>query len=135
MTRRVAIAIAAAIAAVGVAIMALKGGTTYENPVYDHDAPDPAVLRDDDGTFYAYTTQSIYGARLLNIPVLRSTDLVHWRLVADALPSVPEWAVPDERDSWAPHVIRIDETYVMYFSEARAHDGTMAIGVATSRHP
>jgi arabinan endo-1,5-alpha-L-arabinosidase len=128
-----AVAIVAVVAAIGFVV--LTRGPTYENPVYDHDAPDPVLIRAPDGTFYAYTTQSIYGTRLINIPVLRSTDLVRWSYVRDALPAVPSWAVLDERDSWAPHVIRHDGRYLMYFSEGRAKDGTMAIGVATSSEP
>jgi arabinan endo-1,5-alpha-L-arabinosidase len=108
---------------------------TSVNPVYDHDAPDPTVIRASDGAFYAYTTQSLYGPRLLNIPVLRSTDLVNWTFVRDALPSVPDWAVLGERDSWAPHVISHDGRYLMYFSERRAENDTMAIGVAVADDP
>jgi arabinan endo-1,5-alpha-L-arabinosidase len=138
MRRPIAIAAAAlAVLAAGIAIalVSLRGGPAYENPIYDHDAPDPTVIRAADGTFYAYTTQSIYGAQLINIPVLRSRDLVHWTYVRDALPAVPSWAVLDDRDSWAPHVLFHDGRYLMYFSEARAKDGTMAIGVAASDDP
>jgi arabinan endo-1,5-alpha-L-arabinosidase len=117
------------------AIVVASRGGTFDNPVYDHDAPDPSVIRAADGAFYAYTTQSLYGARLLNIPVLRSSDLVNWTFVRDALPSVPEWGVVGERDSWAPHVLQYGGRYLMYFSERRADDDTMAIGVAVSDTP
>jgi arabinan endo-1,5-alpha-L-arabinosidase len=123
------------LAATAVVVSLQVDGVTYVNPVYDHDAPDPTVLRTPDGTFYAYTTQSLYGARLLNIPVLRSTDLVNWTFVRDALPSLPDWAVLGERDSWAPHVISHAGRYLMYFSERRADDDTMAIGVAVADSP
>ena len=46
---------------------------TYTNPVIDRDAPDPTVIRAEDGTFYAYTTW-----RDRNIPVYKSTDMVNW---------------------------------------------------------
>ena len=118
------------------AVISLRSrGETYVNPVYGHDAPDPAVLRAQDGTYFAYTTQSLYGPRLLNIPVLRSTDLVTWTFVRDALPALPSWAVLGERDSWAPHVIPHDGRYLMYFSERWADNGTMAIGVAVADEP
>ena len=42
-------------------------------PVYDHDAPDPDIIRVG-STYYVYTT----GSHLGNIPVLTSTDLQHW---------------------------------------------------------
>jgi arabinan endo-1,5-alpha-L-arabinosidase len=130
-----AVAVAASAVVVAIAIVVVRGGPTYENPVYDHDAPDPTVIRAADGTFYAYTTQSTYGAQLINIPVLRSRDLVNWTYVRDALPAVPSWAVLDDRDSWAPHVLFHDGRYLMYFSEARAKNGTMAIGVAVADDP
>jgi arabinan endo-1,5-alpha-L-arabinosidase len=124
--------------AVGAAVglfLTVSRGPRYTNPVYDHDAPDPTVIRASDGDFYAYTTQSIYGPTLKNIPVLRSDDLIHWKYVRDALPSLPKWAVIGERDSWAPHVLEHDGRYLMYFSERRAEDDTMAIGVAVSDEP
>jgi arabinan endo-1,5-alpha-L-arabinosidase len=117
------------------AFLLWPGGPTYTNPVYDHDAPDPAVVRAPDGTFYAYTTQSIYGPSLKNIPVLRSPDLVHWRYLGDALPRLPDWALVPDSDSWAPHVLRHDGRYLMYFAERREKFGDMAIGVAVSGRP
>jgi arabinan endo-1,5-alpha-L-arabinosidase len=135
-SRLIATAVIAGVAiAAGVAWLLIVRGPTYRNPVYDHDAPDPAVLRAPDGAFYAYTTQSLYGTRLVNIPVLRSPDLVHWTFVRDALPALPRWGVMRDPDSWAPHVIRHDGRYLMYFSERRADDGTMAIGVAIADDP
>lgn len=65
----------------------------YRNPVLGNDAPDPAVIRAPDGKYYAYTTQSYFGAQFVNIPILRSTDLVEWELVGDAFPDNPGWAV------------------------------------------
>jgi arabinan endo-1,5-alpha-L-arabinosidase len=93
------------------------------------------VIRASDGWFYAYTTQSEYGPRLVHIPTLRSRDLVRWDYVGDALPSLPEWALLVEPDSWAPHVIEHGGRYLMYFSQRRAEDETMAIGVAVAERP
>ena len=33
--------------------------STYRNPVIDRSAPDPTVLRADDGTFYMYSTEDV----------------------------------------------------------------------------
>src|SRR5207253_6894124 len=82
-----------------VIMIALLGGScntaqpaaTYRNPVYRHDAPDPSIIHAN-GFYYAYTTQSIYQS-VVNIPILRSRDLVHWREVADAFPQYPNWVV------------------------------------------
>jgi arabinan endo-1,5-alpha-L-arabinosidase len=108
---------------------------TYTNPVFDHDAPDPSVVRAPDGTYYAYTTQSIY-LDLLEIPILRSKDLVHWEQVGDAFPTAPRWVLGGAAgDMWAPHIIRWHGRYLLYYSARRLDDGSMAIGLATSATP
>jgi arabinan endo-1,5-alpha-L-arabinosidase len=105
---------------------------TYRNPVYHHDAPDPSIIRAPSGTFYAYTTQSPYASGLVNIPMLRSKDLVHWKFVGDAFPKLPNWV---GTDMWAPHVTRFNGQYYMYFSGRNAFTGNMNIGVATASGP
>ena len=109
----------------------------YENPVLHNDAPDPSIVRAEDGSFYAYTTQSYHDATFYNVPVLHSNDLVHWRLVGDAIPQRPEWTPPgiDNGDMWAPHVIRFGDTYYLYFSARFLESARMSIGVATSDDP
>jgi arabinan endo-1,5-alpha-L-arabinosidase len=108
----------------------------YRNPVFRNDAPDPAVIRAPDGSFYAYTTQAYVGAQFANIPILRSPDLVTWELAGDAFPENPEWAVASPGDMWAPHIIAWDDgAYRLYFSAARKDNGDMAIGVATAHAP
>jgi arabinan endo-1,5-alpha-L-arabinosidase len=110
--------------------------TAYKNPVLHNDAPDPTVIKTDDG-FYAYTTQSYYGTRFVNIPILHSPDLIHWRLVGDAFPERPQWVVPgsDNGDLWAPHITHWEGTYYLFYSARSLRLGTMAIGVATSPNP
>jgi arabinan endo-1,5-alpha-L-arabinosidase len=103
----------------------------YRNPVFDHDAPDPSVTRAADGRFYAYTTQSSYGGRL-NVPVLRSADLIHWELAGDALPVLPAWAT---RSVWAPHIDRVHGAYHLYFAARWNVAGDFAIGLATASGP
>ena len=108
----------------------------FRNPVLANDAPDPTVVRAPDGTYYAYTTQAYFGAQFVNIPILRSMDLVEWELVGDAFPENPEWVVPSPSDMWAPHIESwSDGTYRLYFSAVRRDNGEMAIGVATSDSP
>ncbi|HYF11374.1 MAG TPA: glycoside hydrolase family 43 protein [Actinomycetota bacterium] len=108
-------------------------GRTYVNPVHDHLAPDPAVMRDHDGTYYAYTTQSEYGGRLVHVPVLRSRDLVQWRFVGDALPAYPRWG---GEEAWAPHVFRrADGRYVLYVSVRSETLGVMQVVAAVAERP
>lgn len=123
--------------AVTVSVVTASLTPAYENPVLHNDAPDPTVIRAGDGSFYAYTTQSYHGARFLNLPILRSSDLITWRLVGDAFPERPDWIVPgtDHGDMWAPHVARWDGTYYLFYSARSLDLGNMAIGVATSESP
>jgi arabinan endo-1,5-alpha-L-arabinosidase len=67
---------------------ALASGA-YRNPVLDADFPDPVVILAPDGFYYAYATQTLRDEHWINIQVARSTDLVHWEHLGDALPEKP----------------------------------------------
>ncbi|MFL6725227.1 MAG: glycoside hydrolase family 43 protein [Sphingomicrobium sp.] len=88
---------------------------TFGNPVLDADFPDPTVIRATDGSYYAYATQTERGGRWLDIQVAKSSDLVHWQHLGDALPVKPGWA-DKTQDFWAPDVIRAGDRYLMYYS-------------------
>jgi len=138
MRRRLALLAVAVVAVVAVGAYLLLYGTqvAYRNPVLANDAPDPAVIRAPDGLYYAYATQAYFGAQFMNIPILRSPDLVEWELAGDAFPDNPEWAVASPGDMWAPHMERWDDgTYRLYFSAARRDNDEMSIGVATADNP
>src|SRR4051794_7670188 len=87
----------------------------YVNPVIDADFPDPSIMRAPDSYYYAYATQTERGGKWINIQVARSSDLVHWQYLGDALRSKPGWA-SGTQDFWAPDVIRDGSRYFMYFS-------------------
>jgi hypothetical protein len=97
-------------------------------PVYPFDFPDPYLLTDG-GTTYAYGTNSATG----NIQMLESTDLTHWTPVGDALPHLPTWAVPG--NTWAPAVLQVGTTFVLYYTVQAAGDGDECISAATSTSP
>jgi beta-xylosidase len=106
---------------------------TFTNPVLDQDFPDPDNLQVGD-VYYAYATNG----NNINIQAARSTDLVHWEVLGDALPELPDWAVQKFGWAWAPEVFSpSEEQYVMYFTArfAIGFDGTQCIGVATSEDP
>ena len=90
-------------------------GDLYRNPVLDSDFPDPAVIRAKDGLYYAYATQTEWGGRWTNLQVARSSDLVSWEPLGDALPVKPGWARWTQ-DFWAPHVAEHDGRYYLYYS-------------------
>ena len=88
---------------------------TYRNPVLDGDFPDPAVILAADGHYYAYATQTLLDGEWINIQVARSSDLVHWHHLGDAMPEKPGWAA-ETQDFWAPYVFRHGDRYLMYYS-------------------
>ena len=96
--------------------------------VYPYDFPDPDVVLVG-GTYYAYATNSASG----KIQVASSTDLAHWTPAGDALGGEPPWAGPG--GVWAPSVVDINGTFVMYYSTVVANTGVQCISVATSASP
>ena len=111
---------------------------TYLNPILDADFPDPAVILAPDGYYYIYATQTLLEGEWINIQVARSTDLIHWEHLGDALPQKPDWARTTQ-DFWAPSVIYDGSTYFMYYSATpdvchepeRGH----CLAIATSTSP
>ena len=101
----------------------------FENPVIDRDFPDPGVVYAN-GTYYAFATNS--GGR--NVQAARSTDLVHWTALPDALPNLPSWARAGR--TWAPDVaVTASGTYNLYYTAWSRTNDRQVIGVATSSSP
>lgn len=92
-------------------------GDAFRDPLVaiDADFPDPAVIRTDDGWYYAYATQGRVGGVMQNVQTARSRDLRTWERLGDALPEKPLWA-SQTQDFWAPHVTRHGERYALYYS-------------------
>ncbi|WP_116996620.1 glycoside hydrolase family 43 protein [Desertimonas flava] len=106
------------------------GGATYTNPVYPRDFPDPHVVRVED-VYYAYSTNT----GTSNVPVIRSTDMVEWERVGDALPALPAWARLGFGDTWAPGVIEHAGRFLLYYVSRHDESGRQCIGVATAAAP
>ena len=74
----------------------------------------------------------------INIQVARSTNLIDWEYLGDALPEKPDWA-DETQDFWAPSVIYDGSTYYMYYSATPDvclhHERGHALAVATSNSP
>lgn len=116
-----------------------RGTRTYANPVLDADFPDPTVIRAGNGLYYAYATQTERNGRWVNVQLIRSSDLVHWRYLGDAMPVKPGWASKTQ-DFWAPDVVRDGKRYIMYYSakpDASLKDEKqgMCFGAATASSP
>ena len=80
-------------------------------PAFDQGFPDPTLLKDDDGVWWAYSTSSNG-----HIPLAKSSDGVSWKYAnVDAMPDVGSWIDPKDRGIWAPSVFKnSDGEYIMY---------------------
>ena len=118
----------------------------YSNPTYplannekkETYMADPFVVRDDDGTYYMYCTQTeVYTPNLLfkRGPTFKSTNMIDWTYVSDVFADyVPTWG-ESGAGVWAPTVIKIGYTWNFYYSLSIASDPNPGIGVATSQTP
>lgn len=102
---------------------------TFTNPVHRANFPDPGVLRVGD-TYHAYGTNGRTG----NVPLLTSTDLVHWRERGDVLPTLGAWATGGR--TWAPEVLETaDRRYVLYYTALSTVAGRQCVGRAVADTP
>lgn len=109
----------------------------YVNPLFtDFSLPDPDVIRGDDGMFYLYATEhSRSSADMRNVPIMRSSDLLHWQRIGAMFTDENHPQITGGvRGIWAPAVHRIGDTYVCYYSQP-GDNYKHAIGVATSPTP
>ena len=105
-------------------------GPSFTNPVYDRDFPDPHVILVGD-SYYAYSTN----VHPSNIPAITTTDLVHWESLGDVMPALPKWAMLNFSHVWAPGVIQIEDTFVMYYVARNKEVDKQCIGVSVSDAP
>lgn len=107
-------------------------------------AHDPTVVRDDDGTYYMFSTDAV--ANFHDIPagvhVRSSSDLIEWTYRGTALNGVPaaafEWS--GAKGLWAPEVVRWpapagEARWHMYYSASTFGSSTSAIGLAVAATP
>ncbi|GAA3096270.1 hypothetical protein JOF29_004226 [Kribbella aluminosa] len=120
---------------------------TYTNPLMSDVAQafsDAGLIRAKDGAWYAYATNTSLtrenaqnGGPAHLIPVVRSTDLVHWTFLGDAFSEAnhPQWAGWPQKGYWAPDVRYVDGEYYMYYSAPGSTSLDAAIGLATAPTP
>ena len=120
--------------------------TGYNNPVYEPVFADPCIIGHE-GKYYAYATED-YGewkpsddpleneSNKKIVPILESDDLVHWYFKNAAFTSLkkPSWGTYGA-NVWAPDVVKIGETFVMYYALSTWGDPDPGIGVATAPSP
>ena len=108
--------------------------TTYLNPVFDDNFPDPTILRALDGWYYAYGTQTKRAGRIINLQVARSRDLVQWDDLGEGLPEKPVWARQSQK-IWAPHVSSHGGRYYLYYSARPDGADHLSLAVAVAEAP
>ena len=104
---------------------------TNRQPVLDMSAPDPTVIRAEDGTFYLYATED-----MRNVPIFHSANLVDWKLVGTAFTdnSRPKWL--PKGGIWAPDIQRVGGKYHLYYAKSVwGGEWDAGIGVAVSNSP
>jgi beta-xylosidase len=111
-------------------IPTVDAATQFQNPILRANFPDPGMI-EVDGTYYAYATN---GASK-NVQLARSTDLLRWEQLTDAMPSLPVWAQLGGGYVWAPEVMEIEGQYVLYYTARDKEADRQCIGVAVSDAP
>ncbi|MDP9867096.1 MULTISPECIES: family 43 glycosylhydrolase [Streptosporangium] len=125
-----------------------SGGGTYTNQVsggFADTFADPAIIRGEDGWWYAFGTSDPLreGERSAHhLPISRSRDLVSWSHVGDAFTArtLPTWADTAAGASlWAPDIRRVNGRYRLYYvvtqTTVTPERNDNAIGMATAPTP
>lgn len=104
---------------------------TYVNPVFQPVLADPSIVRCG-SFFYAYGTEDNWGTEggYHLVPVVKSTNLVNWTYIADALTKKPSWK--PQGGIWAPDVTDVDGKFWMYYSFSTWGDSNPGIGLAVA---
>jgi beta-xylosidase len=110
------------------AFSAVRASSAFQAPVYAGDFPDPSVLLVGK-VYWAYGT----GSAGRNLQVMQSSNLTSWTAPSDPLPTLPSWASTGL--TWAPAVIQLAGSYVMYYTVRDTALAMQCISVATSATP
>lgn len=91
--------------------------------------PDPAVIQAENGSFYIFATGK-------GLPVYHSTNLVEWEKIGTVFDTpVPAWskkAIPETDGIWAPDIVKLNDTYFVYYCVSSFGSQRSVIGVATN---
>ena len=98
--------------------------STYTNPVWPHDFPDPYIAYDN-GKFYAFAT----ARNNLGYQTLESDDLVHWKDLPPAFK--PSWS---DTNYWAPEVHPFKGKWYFIYSALDRVSKKRDIAIAVGNH-
>ncbi|MBQ8046902.1 MAG: family 43 glycosylhydrolase [Prevotella sp.] len=103
----------------------------YVGPVIDRDAPDPTVIRGDDGYYYLFSTEAVR-----NVPIYRSKNLVDWDFIGTAFTDGTRPNFVTNGGIWAPDIQHFGNYYQLYFSMSTwGGEWACGIGVAIATKP
>ena len=98
----------------------------------DYGAHDPSRITRCGDKYYLYCTGP-------DCPMKSSSDMIHWKEGPGALPGVPAWAhrlVPKAGDTsdwiWAPDVLKVGNSYFLFYSFSTFGSRASVIGLVTS---
>lgn len=114
----------------GIHVSAQSDSPQFQNPIIQGNFPDPFILKVDE-TYYAYSTNS----NSRNVPVATSTNLVDWSTGRDAMPGLARWVRLSGPDVWAPEVIQVEDSYLLYYTARDKETGYQCVGLAISDSP
>ncbi len=95
--------------------------------VMQGDYPDPSVVKIGD-TYWATATTSNW---MPVFPLLKSKDLVNWKLAGNVFSTLPDWA---DYYFWAPE-ISYEKGKVYVYYAAHKKNGNLCVGVASADKP
>jgi beta-xylosidase len=102
---------------------------TAINPVISVNFPDPSIVQDSDGTWYAFgTTNGVVNVQVASA----SSPAGPWTVLSNnLLPTTGSWS--DGTNVWAPDVRIIGSTYVLYYTATDAASTAQhCVGTATA---
>ncbi|MCO6149682.1 family 43 glycosylhydrolase [Flavobacterium sp. NRK1] len=83
---------------------AMSDKTTYQNPIFGGDYPDPSILRDGKDYYIVHSSFDYYPG----LTIWHSQDLINWMPLTNALHKYVG-------DVWAPDLIKYNDRYYIYF--------------------
>jgi hypothetical protein len=121
-------------AAMAGAAASARPGTAPPSRPTDPVAHDPTMVKE--GGYYYVIITGDAGRPNTFLPIKRSRDLVHWEELGPVFASLPAWVAEQlgttPADAWAPDLVRVGGTWLLYYAVSRFGTQDSVIGLATT---